>query len=281
MKKNLIPMVVLTAFLWITAGSAFAHNLWINPSDHFPKVGETVDIAIAWGHTYKAARVDQDMKPGNLAFIAVQGPDGNPVTPATVSETLYTLKITKPGAYLITAGIKPGVFTKTAEGRKWSDKRGVKDPISCTSFRIEAKSILIAGGKDTHRDGVTGRELEVIPLTNPALVKAGGSFQVKVLFKGKPAENVIVNATYPGFAEEGNGMGMVPQTPEKAMEKNGSGHKGPKFPSSAITDSAGKASLVLSRKGYWMITISNKTPYPDTTVCDEFMDNTAFTFEIR
>ncbi len=271
--------LLLTSAVIFLNGSAFAHNLWINPSNHFPKTGDTVDIVIAWGHTYKSNRLDQDMKKGNLAYITIQGPDGKVVKPVTVSETEYKLKVDKAGVYLVTAGIKPGVFTKTTEGRKWSDKRGLENPMGCTSFSIEAKSLIIAGGKDRNLGGKTGQDLEVIPLSNPETVKAGGTFDVQVLFKGKPVENVTVNAAYAGFADEGKAMDVAPHNPKATNEDKE--HKGPKFPSSAVTDKSGKASLALSRKGYWMISISHKTPYPDTAVCDEYMNNMAFTFEIK
>ncbi len=269
-------LILLTASVLLLGGTALAHNVWINPSNHYPKVGDTVDLAIAWGHTYKANRLDQEMKQGNLAYIRIQGPDGKDVKPVTVSETQYRLKIAKPGAYLVTAGIKPGVFTKTPEGRKWTDKRGVENPIACTSFSIEAKSLIIAGGKDTNLKGKTGQGLEVIPLVNPETVKAGGKLNVQVLFKSKPAENVTVNAAYAGFGEEGKAMDVVPHSPSGDAQ-----HKGPTFPASAVTDTSGKASLTLTKKGYWMISISHKTPYPDKTVCDENMNNMALTFEIR
>jgi len=278
MKKTILTLLLCTMFLIITGSQAFSHNLWINPADHFPKVGDTVDIAIAWGHTYNANRLDQEMKQGNLAYIKIQGPDGKDVKPVTVSETQYKLKIEKAGVYTVTAGIKPGVFTKTPEGRKWSDKRGLVNPISCTTFSIEAKTLIVAGGKDKNLGGKTGQDLEVIPLSNPKNVKAGDKFNVMVLFKGKPAADVTVNAAYAGFAQEGKAMDVAPHNPEKAKDEK---TKGPHFPASAVTDKAGKASLILGKKGYWMVSICHKTPYPDKTICDEYMNNMALTFEIK
>lgn len=279
--KSIKTFLLSAASLLLLNGNAFAHNLWINPSSHFPKAGDTVDIAIAWGHTYKADRLDQEMKKGNLAYITIQGPDGKAVKPVTVSETEYKLKVDKAGAYLVTAGINPGVFTKTPEGRKWSDKRGVENSLGCTSFSIEAKSLIIAGGRDKNLGGRTGQDLEVIPLSNPEKVKAGGTFDVQVLFKGKPADNVTVNAAYAGFAEEGKTMDAASHNSGTDAARDGKENKGPKFASSAVTDKAGKASLVLVKKGYWLVSVSHKTPYPDKTVCDENMFNMAFTFEIK
>ncbi|NTW37378.1 MAG: DUF4198 domain-containing protein, partial [Syntrophobacteraceae bacterium] len=52
-KRELVSL--FCALVVVLAGShAFAHNLWLNPSNHFPKPGETVDIGIGWGHQYTA-----------------------------------------------------------------------------------------------------------------------------------------------------------------------------------------------------------------------------------
>ena len=278
MKKRSLLFAGVVATLFIAGAQAFAHNVWINVENHFPKVGDTVDIVIGWGHTYPKDRLDQEMKPGNLAYIRVLAPDGAEVKPERVSETAYKLKVSKQGAYLVTAGIKKGVFTKTPKGREWSDKKGVKNPISCTSFSIDAKSFIIAGDGDQNLQAVTGQELEVIPLSNPALLKAGGALPVKVLFRGAAAPGLTVNAAYAGFSEEESGGDIAPHK-EGAM-KNEKG-KGRHFPVSAVTGPDGTATLVFTRAGYWIVTISHKTPYPDKDTCDEYMHNMAFTLEVR
>lgn len=261
----------LLILLW--GDQALAHNVWINPSNHFPGVGDTVDIEIAWGHTYPANRLDQTMKQGNLAYIKIFDPEGETITPVTVSETRYKLAIQKQGAYLVTAGIKPGVFTKTPEGRKWCDKRGVSQAITCTSYAIEAKTVILAGDSAQHIDRTTGQDLEIIPLGDPLNLKPGKPLFLQVLFKGKPVPEVTVNGTFAGFEQEKEG-------PDAASHSTGNMKKH-RFPVSVVTDKEGKAQLTLDRTGYWMALISHKTPYPDTNICDEYMNNMALTFQVR
>lgn len=276
MKKCSLITVLCSLALILAGGSAFAHNLWINPSNHFPKVGDTVEIGFGWGHQYNENRQHQEMKADRIASIKIIGPEGTEIKPAAVSGTKYTLAIKKAGAYLITAGVKPGVFTKTPKGRKWSDKRGVENPIACTSFCIEAKSLILAGESDANLSGKTGQALEIIPLSNPKNMKPGETFDVKVLFHDQPAAGATVNATYAGYTpppKKENKTGK-----KKDKKKKGHGHR---FPVSAVTDDQGKAALGLSKKGYWMINIRHMTPYPDKTVCDEYMNNLAFTIEVK
>ncbi len=269
MKKNSLIIVLCSLVLVITGGSAFAHNLWINPSNHFPKVGDTVEIDLAWGHQYHENRQDQEMKADRIAFIKIIGPDGAEITPKAVSGIKYTLAIKKSGAYLVFAGIKPGVFTKTTEGRKWSDKRGVKNAISCTSFFIEAKSLILAGESDANIGGKTGQAIDIIPLSNPKTMKPGQTFDVKVLFHDQAVADVTVNATYAGY------------TPPPWKAEGNKGHQGHRSPVSAVTNDQGRAALGLDKKGYWLISVRHMTPFPDKTVCDEYMNNLAFTIEVK
>lgn len=270
--KNLSVFVLLWFFLF-GGSQALAHNIWINPENHYPQVGETVDIGLGWGHTYPVSRVDQEMKPGILAYIHVLDPDGSKVEPEMISETHYKLKIEKEGVYLVTAGIKPGIFTMTPKGRQWSDKKGVENAISCTSFSIEAKAIIIAGENDERLGAVTGQELEIIPLSNPKTTKPGEKLNLKVLFRGKPVEGVTVNATFAGYTSQGESKDIAPHRDPK-------GHK-PSFPVTAVTDDEGKAAFSVNQAGYWMIVVSHRSPYPDKETCDEYMHNMAFTFEVR
>jgi uncharacterized GH25 family protein len=121
---------------------------------------------------------------------------------------------------------------------------------------------------------MAGQPLEVVALSNPGTVKPGDAFDVLILFRDQPAEGLTVNAVYAGFAEE---VDVAPHTPQTMKKDTGKAHR---FPVSAVTDSTGKASLALTKKGFWMISICHKTPYPDPDICDEYMNNMAFTFEI-
>jgi uncharacterized GH25 family protein len=270
------PGVVLLSavfFLMVMGAPASAHNLWLNPGDYFPQVGSTVDIGIGWGHTYPADRVDQEVKDDRVQEISAVDPDGLTVALTKVSAALYTLKVEKAGAYLVTASIKPGVFTTTPEGRKWGDKKSVANPVKCTNFHLEAKTVLIAGGIDKNLGHAAGQPLEVIPLTDPHLLKSGGKLAVQVLFAGKPLADASVRATFAGFEAED----IAPHAPAQKGVKGHSHH----FPVETVTDDQGRAQVQLDKAGYWMILLSHKPPYPDKETCDEYMYNLAFTFQVQ
>lgn len=267
MKKAKILAVTFAAtVLFAVSQPAAAHNLWLNPDNHYPKVGDTVEIGIGWGHKYPASRVDQAVNEGTVQHITALDPDGKTASLKKVSETLYNLKIEKKGVYIVVANTKPGVFTTTTEGRKWADRKGVENPIKCTSYEIMASSVIVAGGGDKGLSGKTGMSLEFIPGASPAGLKKGDSFKAQVLFKGKPLADAEISATYAGF------------TDEAVDDHAGKMHR---HAIETKTDDKGVAEIVISKNGYWMISASHRSPYPDRETCDEYMYNSAFTFEVK
>lgn len=268
-------IVVLFSLLSLIAicPSVMAHSLWINPGDSYPQVGSTVDIGIGWGHKYPANRVDQEIKEDLVESVSAVDPDGLAVNLTKVPAVLYKLPVKKAGAYLITAKIKSGFFTTTPDGRKRGDKKTVANPIKCTNFHIEAKTVIIAGGNDKNLRHAVGQSLELVPLTSLQNLKKGDKLSFKVLFEGKPLPDAAVKATYAGFEAQDI-------APHAQAQKDGqAGAK--RFPVETVTDKSGQATLQLDQAGYWMIMLSHKPPFPDPQICDECMYNVAFTFEIR
>jgi uncharacterized GH25 family protein len=285
-----IVMLFSVIFLMMICPSVLAHNLWLNPGNYYPQVGSTVDIGIGWGHKYPANRTDQEFKEGRMEEIKAVDPDGLTVNLVQESVSLYKLKVEKAGAYLVTARIKPGFFTKTPDGRKWGDKKSVPDPIKCTNFHIEAKTVIIAGGDEKNLSRAAGQTLELIPFTDLHNLKKGDKFTVKVLFEGKPLSGIPIRATYAGFegADVGGHAPSEKSGPGKDVRK-GPGQAPPEkghhpvrhFPVKTVSDGQGQAVVQLDKAGYWMIMLSHRPPYPDKETCDEYMYNMTYTFEVK
>jgi uncharacterized GH25 family protein len=285
----------IAAFLYgltllLICPQAFAHNLWLNPGNYNPPVGTTVDIGIGWGHKYPADRTDQEFKEGRMEDIHAVDPDGVTVNLVQESVSLYKLKVEKAGAYIVTARIKPGFFTKTPDGRKWGDKKAVENPIKCINYHIEAKTVIIAGGDDKNLSNPVNRPLELIPLKNPLNLKSGDDFAVKVLYNGKPLAGLGVKATYAGFEGADVGGHAPPGKGGAGKDvRKGTGHRSPEkghppvrhFPVETVTDGQGQAIVPLDKAGYWMIMLSHRPPYPDKETCDQYMFNTTFTFQVK
>ncbi|BBO89525.1 DUF4198 domain-containing protein [Desulfosarcina ovata] len=287
LRKTYVVLMVTLFCSLVFGGAVHAHNLWLNPDNYFPAVGTTVEIGIGWGHKYPANRVDQQIRDGQLEAIQAVDPNGGTVDLTKISTGKYQLAIDKPGAWLITARIKPGFFTMTPEGRKWGNKKAVENAVKCTNFHIQAKTVLIAGGSAKNLGGAAGQSVEIIPITDPSGIKAGDELAVQVLFNGKPLADASLKATYAGFGPQGmdHHHQKPPAKPEGAPPKPpADGKKPPRhkshYPVETTTDAQGKAVLQLKNSGYWMIMLSHRCPFADSATCDEYMYNMAFTFEV-
>lgn len=287
MLRKAFVVLMVTVFCSLAfGGAAHAHNLWLNPDNYFPAVGTTVEIGIGWGHTYPANRVDQQVKDGQLENIQAVDPSGATVDLTQISTGKYQLAIDKPGAWLITARVKPGFFTMTPDGRKWGNKKTVENAVKCTNFHLQAKTVLIAGGSDKNLGATAGQPLEIIPITDPSKIKAGDELAVQVVFNGQPLADATVRATYAGFEPKGGDHPKPPAKPEGTPPKPPADGKMPPhpknhYPVETSTDAQGKAVLQLKNAGYWIIMLSHRCPFADAATCDEYMYNMAFTFEVQ
>ncbi|MFP4453749.1 MAG: DUF4198 domain-containing protein [Desulfobacterales bacterium] len=269
MKKTCYPALIsaAAALMILAAGSAHAHNLWLNPQNHYPEAGDTVEIGIGWGHHYTEDRTHQEVKDSTVHEISTIDPDGEKVELGKKSGAAYELETDKPGVYLVTARTSPVMFTTTPEGRKRGSRKDVDRPIKCTAYNILAKTVITAGGKDKNLEGKTGQELEIIPLKNPAELDKGDAFPVRVVFEDQPLSGAKLEAKYAGFEEKG-------------QSGDGHGHDHGAA-AEAETDDRGRAEIRLEKKGYWIIMVSHQAPYQDDDTCDQYMYNSAFTFEVK
>ncbi|OCC15340.1 ABC-type Co2+ transport system, periplasmic component [Dissulfuribacter thermophilus] len=252
---------ILVCFLLSLTKTAKAHFMWINPKTYQLNSGQTLNLTLGWGHSFPGA--GGDFLPNNqveqLYFIDPLNNQGD-IGPSQYPITFKTTDLLRTeGTYLLVAERKGGFFTKTVEGFKRQSKEGLTDVLYCKYSRMFAKSIVNVGkpgGKAYQR--LIGSELEVIPLANPSLVKAGEYLPIKVLLRGKPFAKQFVYATYVGFSS--------------------SDHLA--FSYVTKTDSKGNALIRLDKKGIWLIMARFEEPYKQKDKCDYSSLISTLTFEI-
>ena len=99
--------------------------------------------------------------------------------------------------------------------------------------------------------------MEIIPLKNPASLRAGDYLPFRVLINGKPFKGDIF-ATYAGFSNEKNVFAYATKT-----DKNGFGKI-----------------KILQAGTTWLIKAGFEQPYPDTSECDVESFCSTLTFAI-
>ncbi len=251
--------IITTIYLGLTAlfcTQAQAHFPWINVDNYSPDTGDSAHITIGWGHRYPLGGF---LKMADLENIAMVGPDGGKEPVSSVSDLEFQPEnnFSKPGSYLIVAKRKTGFYTKTTQGGKRQSKEGLKNVIKCSRSQMCMKAIINVGDGQGKVDSKVGHPLEIIPLANPAELKAGDYLPVQVLLHGKPYNDKIF-ATYMGFSTEKD-----------------------VFAYTSKTDRQGKGRIRILQPGVWMIKVEHQQPYPDQDVCDVESFIATLTLEVK
>lgn len=218
--KRMLFIVLITALLLLSTGSALAHELFFKANENI-EVGQKTTIRIYWGHfpdNLDSTGYFDALLNGRFYLVA---PDG--------TETDLTL-VAEEDHYTAT-------FTPRQAGDHWavfSHNRGVLD---WTHSEPQGKQLVTVHAKillDVHGDDETvafsrlmGHDLEILPLVDGGHIHAGETYRAQLLYFGRP----LVNANVSFFG------------PDDVMGET-------------VTGEGGTFSFPLTVEGDWLIKIS-------------------------
>ena len=224
-----------------------AHNLWLNATDFSPELskrtGAHSKVYFGFGHKFPVSdfldksklREFQLIRPDQSKMDLEAGDGGFLSTP---------LIMKKKGAYTVSAATNTGFYTMYNKGGRMHHKmgtmEGLEDIILSLYFENYTKA-LINVGKTSNNDYSTpiGHNIEIVPLENPYLKKAGDLLKLQVLHNGKPVPFCPVSATYVGFSDKED------------------------YAYSSKTNSQGIATVRLLTHGHWIVMAVVRKPPPD------------------
>jgi uncharacterized GH25 family protein len=196
--------------------------MWISLENYRLKVGEETFYFIGYGHKYLSLdervinlKEDYWARFKEVMFI---DPDGEKEV-LTPSKGTGKIIVKKEGTYILAV----------------KSERKANEPYGPSGKY--AKAIIQVGEKDKGFSQVCGHRIEIIPLENPAKIKAGDFLTVRILFEGEPL-STFVYGTYTDFK------------PGKDA-----------FPSIAKSNQEGIAKIKISHKGEWLIYVSHRVDY--------------------
>ena len=262
----MIRGLVAFAAAGLAAASAAAHDFWIEPSTFHPAVGARVDVSLRVGQDFRG-----DPVPRNPALIErfalvtdrveslIDGLPGTDPAGETAIPTpglawiVYrsgrspvALEADKFEKYLTEEGLEKVSETRRARGESAKPGREV--------FSRSVKSLLLAGdvpGGAKGFDRAAGLTLEILLRADPRRA-VPGTLPVRLLSDGRPLAGALVTALH---------------APESARV-------------TARTDVRGDASLVLPKKGVWLVKAVRMTPAPPGVDADWESVWTSLTFEV-
>jgi hypothetical protein len=261
----MIRYLVLLAFAPLQA-----HSLYILPQRFAPAAGEQILLSIQSGDSFPNSEDGAD--PGRFVAPRVISPTGE--TPLTTFrlvglKVLSAARIEGAGAHWVTISTKPRAFELdaerftpylTAEGLEWvagdREKSGSANKPGRERYSKYAKSLVVSGPADlSFLRKPIGLAIEIVPLTDPAKIKPGGVLPIQLLYRGKPAEGVQVEAAWAS---------------EQKAERRPAGRTG----------ADGRLSIRLPRSGMWRLNAVLMERCADSSVADWESYWASLTFEV-
>ncbi len=259
LKKAVIrAMVVSTAFSAIlSAGTACAHDFWVNASG--PKEG-FVAAEIGYGHDFPKPEPIPADRTQLFEGLSLATPGGVVALGRAGENYAYEGKADlKKGSFIVSGVYRPTFWSNGPDG--WAQKNRTQRPDAtyCEEVTMFAKTILDVDGS-READFISkpvGHRLEIVPMVNPANVKPGEKFPVKVLFEGKPVKTAKVEAVFGGFSNK----------EYKAF--------------TGRTDLDGVVEIIPLKAGYWFAEAEYSFPHPEKEKADKVLLLATLSFRIN
>ncbi len=256
--------------VWL-ATSASAHDFWLEARPFYTPVGGTVDISVRVGADFVGDSLPNI--PNWYDDFSVYLPGSKqPVEGRLGDDPAGHFTPDRTGTWLIGyqstfsfVDIDPATFRKYLEmegldnALAYRRDKGLENRRGLERYVRHSKA-LIQAGEHYAVDASTlaiGYELEIVPETNPYRLQPGDELTVRLLYRGKPAEGLLLIAFNKNFTGEAQRI---------------------------RSDTDGRASVRLGRPGPWMLKAVKILPYHSETIDPEaeWQSHWAnLTFELR
>lgn len=257
--KSLCLMVI---FALSGVSTATAHEIWVTAEN--PVEGKPLTAILGYGEDFPDPEPIAADKLHIFDPLKVVDSSGHELA-LKASEKNYRMvseKAVGKGTYMVLGGYKPTFWSYVPGGSVMKPKNEVPDATKCERYSRSAKGIVnIGGAADDFVTKPIGTKLEIVPLLNPAKVKAGHDFPIQVIHNGKP----FVRAKIEGII---------------ADHKHGHKHGEDDADFTGLTDDNGKLIVTSLKGGLWLLMVENKERYPDQSVCDDEAGDATLTFFI-
>ena len=238
------------AFL-LVAGSARAHDFWIEPSSFACRPGDAVTLRLRVGESFVGDAVPRS--DAMIARFVALGPGGEaPIRGRDGGDPAGLVVLPKPGLYVVGYRSKPS-FIELEPGKfaSYLQKEGLDAVASLRAARGDTEKparerysrcakALLAVGLDAaaaakQGDVALGFTLELVAEQNPYALAAGDELSLLLTYDGAPIKGVLVSAL-------------------------DQGHPGASV--AARSNDAGRVKLRLASSGVWLVKAVHMIPLP-------------------
>jgi hypothetical protein len=186
--KKLLPLLLTS--------SLFAHDLYLMPQNFRPAPGATLLLSAHTGDSFPGS--EQGVDPKRLTSIpAIDVSQWRILGMAT-----HTTATVAPGSQYFAISTQPRhIEMEPVKFLAYLKAEGLNQPLaksssgttkSRESYSKYAKAYVVAGQPTGNFAKPLGLKIEIVPLTEPAQLKAGDSLPIQLLFDGKPLADTQV-----------------------------------------------------------------------------------------
>ncbi len=202
----ILPYIL--SFLLVSMLSA--HDLYLLPDLFHPSKGTILKIAFHNGDSFPESEAAPKVE--RLLEAQISGQSGkSPIENMRVAgkETLGAAQVFGQGNFLLSVHtvsnfieLAPDKFLSylkeegLVEVVDWRSRHSEMGKPGRERYTKFAKSLVLSGAADDFYKHSLGFPIEIIPLSDPSTVHAGGSLPVRVVFHGKPAAALQVEAAW-------------------------------------------------------------------------------------
>lgn len=199
--KTIIASVAALFLVVCMVPPTQAHDYWIMPSSFHPDGSGIVESRFTSSHSYFAAEEVPDISKFRVLMVTPQQRE-IPLVYSSVetNAAVIPVPLTGPGCYTIAAvSTAPEYWCKTTDGWKPGRKGEFQNILKAGKYVKTVKSFINVGSPNDTRILPLGHTIEIVPQRNPAMLKAGQSLPVLVLYQDRPIPDVPVFGIYEGY----------------------------------------------------------------------------------
>jgi uncharacterized GH25 family protein len=249
-----LRLSVAAAAVLFAAAPTIAHEIVLRPVSD----GGTSKMLVESTHVFVKAEELEDTATLKAALATPDGTQALPLAPAGELSLAADLPAVDSAAWFV-AHREGLVFSSTPDGFKPGTR--AEHPDAAFTNRYEKFSKALVDARDAaFVTKPLGHILELVPMSNPADLKAGDELKVQVLYNGAPVA-AEVTATFDGFSE-------TPMTFAYATE-TGDEYGTP-----------GVATVKVWQPGYWYVRVAHEAEDPASDV-DTHVLRAILSFEVK
>ncbi len=235
---------------------AFGHELWVNA---LPIENGLFRADIGYGHAFPAPEPIADDRLHIFKPLVLVTPEKEMAMVQSGENYAYQIKTDlKKETCMVLGFYRPTFWSKGVSGWAQTDRLQRPDANYVEEAVMYGKTIVNINGAtdDALIKKPVGMRLEIVPLVNPATVKAGDKFPMQVICDGQGAKLTEVTGCFAGFSDKGY------------------------MAFSGRTDLKGLIDFIPLKPGYWIVKAKQALEHQDKKRADEVVLLSTLTFTI-